>query len=167
MTKTTDQFGASVVGLARIWRSEIDRRLRPLGMSEARWLALHHLAKSSGELTQSKLAEKLGVRGPTLVSQLDQLEGDGWVTRRSSPVDRRSKVVCLTDEAMPLVEHIESVIKGIRGELFTGLDEDAVAQCLRLIDELRARVQALRDQNVAPARSRPKRAAPAAMMPEP
>jgi MarR family transcriptional regulator for hemolysin len=145
MSESTDLFGAHVMGLARLWRAEIDRRLKPSGLSEARWRALRLLANNGGELSQSKLAEGLGIRGPTLVSQLDLLESAGWVRRHSVPNDRRSKVVRLTTEAEPLVRQIDAVIVSVRLELFADLDADAVQQCSELLLELGTRLHKLRD----------------------
>ncbi|MGK0171398.1 MAG: MarR family transcriptional regulator for hemolysin [Gammaproteobacteria bacterium] len=145
MSESTDLFGAHVMGLSRLWRAEIDRRLKPSGLSEARWRALRLLANNGGELTQSKLAEGLGIRGPTLVSQLDLLESAGWVRRHSVPNDRRSKVVRLTAEAEPLVRQIDAVIISIRQELFADLDADAVQRCSELLLELGTRLHKLRD----------------------
>ena len=129
------------MGLARLWRAEIDRRLKPLGLSEARWRAIRHLSRNGGELTQTKLAERLGIRGPTLVGQLDLLESDGWVERHAAPNDRRSKVVRLTDKADPLVDQIEHVIMGVRGELLKNSSEAALQECSALLDHLCGQLQ--------------------------
>ena len=141
MSESIDLFGVRVMGLARLWRAEIDRRLKPLGLSEARWRAIRHLSRNDGELSQSKLAERLGIRGSTLVGQLDLLENDGWVERHSAPHDRRSKVVRLTENAAPLVDRIEDVIVGVRGELFNETEESMVQECSALLDSLCARMQ--------------------------
>lgn len=147
MSESTDLFGARVMGLSRLWRSELDRRLKPLGLSEARWRVLRHLSRSGGELTQTRLADRLGIRGPTLVGQLDSLESAGWVSRASAPNDRRSKTVQLTAEAEPMVRQIDTVIVEVRQELFEGINEDALAACSALLDELTDRLQVRRDRS--------------------
>lgn len=149
MSETTEQFGSKLVGLARQWRAEVDQRLKPLEMSEARWRALHHLATNGGSLNQGDLAERLGIQGPTLVSQLDLLESHGWVERESAPNDRRSKVVRLTDRAQPLTEQIASVIQEVRSELFNDIDEEEIIACLRLIQRLEQRIAVLRQKRKA------------------
>jgi len=147
MSESIDLFGARVMGLARMWRAEIDRRLEPLGLSEARWRAVRHLSRGGGELTQTKLAERLGIRGPTLVGQLDLLESDGWVERVNAPHDRRSKVVRLTANAPPLVAKIDTVIVGLRRELLSGMDEEALRTCSAVIADLCERLQSLPPPN--------------------
>ena len=44
MTDALPNVGRQVGLLARLWRTELDNRLRPHGLSQARWLLLLHLA---------------------------------------------------------------------------------------------------------------------------
>jgi MarR family transcriptional regulator for hemolysin len=38
---------------ARVWRHKLDQRLRPLGLSQAKWRTIAHLAR--GQMTQRDL----------------------------------------------------------------------------------------------------------------
>ena len=78
---------------ARVWRHKLDQRLRPLGLSQARWRTLAHLAR--GHLTQRDLAERIGIEEPTLARLLSRLEDDGWIKRENARHDRRCKTVHL------------------------------------------------------------------------
>ncbi len=49
---------------ARVWRHKLDQRLRPLGLSQAKWRTIAHLAR--GQMTQRDLAERLSIEEPTL-----------------------------------------------------------------------------------------------------
>ena len=64
----TDQhrFGMQLAQMSRGWRAELDRRLAGLGLSQARWLVLLHLARFDEAPTQRELAQSVGVEGPTL-----------------------------------------------------------------------------------------------------
>ena len=77
MTDALPNVGRQVGLLARLWRTELDNRLRPHGLSQARWLLLLHLADDDTGLAQLDLAVLAGVTGPTLVRQIDQLETAG------------------------------------------------------------------------------------------
>ena len=72
---------------------------------------------------------------------IELLENDGWGERHSAPHDRRRKVVRLTENAAPLVDRIEDVIVGVRGELFNETEESMVQECSALLDSLCARLQ--------------------------
>ena len=90
------RFAMQVAQLSRAWRSELDRRLVGLGLSQARWLVLLHLARFSEMPTQRELAQSVGVEGPTLARLLDSLESQGLVTRVAVPEDRRAKKMSLS-----------------------------------------------------------------------
>src|SRR5437016_1498851 len=100
------RLGSRLGEVSRLWRHALDGRLRPLGLSTARWVALVNLAANPEGLTQNALAILVGIKDSTLVRQLDLLEADGWVVRRDSPTDRRVKRVFLTAKAGPALESI-------------------------------------------------------------
>lgn len=122
----TDQhrFGTQLAQLSRAWRAELDRRLAGLGLSQARWLVLLHLARFTQSPTQRELAKSVGVEGPTLARLLDSLESQGLVKRQAVVEDRRAKKIMLSASAMPLIEKIETIANALRGELFVDVGED-------------------------------------------
>ena len=85
--------------VARAWRSRLDERLRPLGLSSAMWAVIRRLAAGQAALTQRELAEAVGIEGPTLVRLLDRLEQHGIARRVADPRDRRIKRVELAEQA--------------------------------------------------------------------
>jgi len=115
--------------LSRAWRAELDRRLASLGLSQARWLVLLHLAMLGAPPTQRELAQSVGVEGPTLARLLDSLESLGLVNRVGVPEDRRAKKITLTDQARPLIAQIEAISSALRAELFAGIDEADIQRC--------------------------------------
>ena len=130
----TDQhrFGMQLEQMSRGWRAELDRRLAGLGLSQARWLVLLHLARFDEAPTQRELAQSVGVEGPTLARLLDSLEAQGLVQRHSVVEDRRAKKIVLSDSARPLIEQIEAIATALRQELFVGIDEEEARICLRV-----------------------------------
>ncbi|RJG13863.1 MarR family transcriptional regulator [Pseudomonas cavernicola] len=127
----TDQhrFAMQLAQLSRSWRAELDRRLAGLGLSQARWLVLLHLARFSELPTQRELAQSVGVEGPTLARLLDSLEAQGLVRRQAVVEDRRAKKIALSPSARPLIEQIEAISTQLRLELFDGIDEEELRRC--------------------------------------
>ncbi|MGE8502012.1 MarR family transcriptional regulator for hemolysin [Ectopseudomonas oleovorans] len=123
------RFAMQVAQLSRAWRSELDRRLVGLGLSQARWLVLLHLARFTEMPTQRELAQSVGVEGPTLARLLDSLESQELVTRVAVPEDRRAKKIALQPKAQPLIEKIEAISTQLRQEVFVGIDEDDLRRC--------------------------------------
>ncbi|MDB5984432.1 MAG: slyA [Pseudomonas sp.] len=130
----TDQhrFGMQLAHMSRGWRAELDRRLVDLGLSQARWLVLLHLARFEEPPTQRELAQSVGVEGPTLARLLDSLETQGLVRRQAVVEDRRAKKILLSATARPLIDKIETIATALRHELFVGIDEEELRICMRV-----------------------------------
>lgn len=126
------RFGMQLANLSRGWRAELDRRLAGLGLSQARWLVLLHLARFSEPPTQRELAQSVGVEGPTLARLLDSLENQGLVRRLAVLEDRRAKKILLDDTARPLIQQIETIATALRHELFEGIDEQELRTCMQV-----------------------------------
>src|SRR5437868_14376679 len=97
-----ETFGPLLHGTARAWRLKLDQRLRPMGLSQAKWRTLLLLSLTPDPLTQAEIAFHLGIEEPTPVALLHRLEEEGWVSRRNSPRDRRGKTVHLQLRAYPI-----------------------------------------------------------------
>src|ERR1700741_4406357 len=100
----SELFGPLLHGVARAWRSKLDERLKPMGLSQAKWRTLLHLSLANNPLTQAEIAARLGVEEPTLVSLLHRLERAGWVARKAAVHDRRCKTVHLQNRAQHAIE---------------------------------------------------------------
>ncbi len=138
---STDNLGPLLSDTARAWRTLLDKRLRPLGLSQAKWTVLLVLARHGDGLTQKQLSERLSVEGPSLVGTLDRLEADGWVGRRVSEFDRRAKTVHRTDKAVELTREIEQVAARLRSELFAGIPTGEIEQTMTLLTRLKQRIE--------------------------
>jgi len=141
-----DNFAARVSEMAQRWRATLDGRLGPLGLSQARGLILHYLYIHGDGLKQNALADIVGIRGSTLVRQLDRLEADGWVERRNDPDDRRAKTIHLADKAAPVIDELERHIRDLRRELLSGLSEEQLQTCFDVFDHVQARISESSDK---------------------
>lgn len=118
--------------VGRRWRTRLDGRVKYLGLTQARWIALLYLRRS-GSMSQRDLAEQIGVEGPTLVRLLDALEQHGLVERVDSDDDRRVKKIHLADSAMPLIEEITRISDAFREELLEGVPANDLATAHRVL----------------------------------
>lgn len=142
-------IGFRIARLPHLWRSILDRRLAPLGLTQTRWVTLYHLWRLGEGHPQCDLARAIGVEAPSLVRTLGQLEEQGLVERRACDNDRRSKRIYLTPAAMPLLEQIDNVAQQARKEMFAGLSEENLEQLndwLSVIESNGLAIQA-RDQD--------------------
>ncbi|MCY1397101.1 Transcriptional regulator SlyA [compost metagenome] len=134
-------FGTQLAQASRAWRAELDRRLSHLGLSQARWLVLLHLARNSNVPTQRELAQSVGVEGPTLARLLDGLESQGLVRRLAVAEDRRAKHIALTPKADVLIADIENIAANVRNDVLSGISEEEVALCQRILSRILANLE--------------------------
>ena len=132
-----DLFGMELALLARWWRSKLDERLRPLGLSQSRWTALWHLARGGEGLTQKELAERIGVEGPSLVRVLDALERDKLIERRQPSHDRRIRTLHFTDTGRDVLSTIDAKAQEIRGALLSEVNDRDLATCMKVFERIR------------------------------
>jgi MarR family transcriptional regulator, transcriptional regulator for hemolysin len=98
MPNTEEYIGVVISDVARLLRTEFDRRVRRLGITRAQWLVLTRLHRRPGA-SLSELAEMMEVEKATAGRMIDRLVANGWVERRTARADRRVKQVYLTDDA--------------------------------------------------------------------
>ena len=135
-----DNLGILVGETARLWRYALDQRLQPLGLSQAKWLVLLHLSRENG-LMQKQLARRVGIEPPTLANLLDRMADDGWITRRESNRDRRSKTVQLTPKSLEVIKQIRATGARLRRELLAGIPPKDIERCAAVLAHIKGAVE--------------------------
>jgi len=141
MTTSTAQtrFSELLHLTAHAWRTELGRRVRPLGLSRATWMLLALASRYDG-LNQTELADRLGLEGASVVRLIDQLERDGLVKRRTGE-DRRIRTVHVTDKARPIVAEISKAAAQLREELYREVKPAELETAARVLTKLRAQLE--------------------------
>ena len=108
---------------ARAVRQAYDLRFAELGLnlSEASLLAY---VEESGALTQTRLAERLGIGRAAMGSVIDSLEKRGLVERNPDPDDRRVWLVDLTAAGKEMVQQVTERDLVLRKELRAGISRE-------------------------------------------
>lgn len=143
VTDKKEQLGLCIGEVFRHWRTKVNERLLPLGLSQAKWLTLLHLSRCPQGIIQKDLAGRIGIESPTLVRLLDRLEADGWVKRKASKLDRRSKAVYLTPKAQPTLRKIKKIVTDFRHQIFLDINEDELSMCLRVMTKIKGKIESL------------------------
>ena len=129
--------GTLIGETGRAWRCRLDQRLKPLGLSQAKWITLLKLSKVEDGMTQTELAERVCVEGPTLARLLDRMAADGWIERRESDADRRSKTVHLRRKSYALLEQINALAMQLSAELLEGVPPDELRSCINVLRRIK------------------------------
>ena len=137
MPNTEEYIGVVISDVARLLRTEFDRRVRQLGITRAQWLVLTRLHRRPGA-SLSELAEMREVEKATAGRMIDRLVANGWVERRTARDDRRVKRVYLTDDA----ERVHGRIWRVAEETVDAALADLSARESRQLMDLLSRVKA-------------------------
>ncbi|MGF7448870.1 MarR family winged helix-turn-helix transcriptional regulator, partial [Klebsiella michiganensis] len=89
---------------AHHWRLAVNRRLKDLGMSQASWVAVSAIARNEKPLSQSELAQELGVESATLVPLLNRLVDLGLVERVKTERDKRKRLLIATAKGLEVYQ---------------------------------------------------------------
>ncbi len=141
MADLEERFSDALHSTARAWRQAVDRRLKHLGLSQASWMSIAVAAKARSPLSQSELAERLGVEGATMVAMVDRLVKAGLVVRQTSSTDRRVKRVVLTDAGNRLYDAVKAEAAALRKELLANIDPKQLAHATELLETLQGLIE--------------------------
>jgi DNA-binding MarR family transcriptional regulator len=101
------------------------------------YIVLSRLAAAPAE-TQLSLATEIGYDKSRLIGLLDELEGDGLLTREPDPRDRRAKIVNLTAAGRSRQAETQRDIRRMERRLLRGIDPADITvlrRSLALLDE--------------------------------
>jgi MarR family transcriptional regulator for hemolysin len=141
MSDLDERFSDALHSTSRSWRQAVDRRLKYLGVSQASWMTIAIAAKARSPLSQSELADKLGVEGATMVAMIDRLVKAGLVTREASTTDRRIKRVVLTPAGLNVYEKVKAEATALRKELLAGMEDKRLLIATELLEGLQGIIE--------------------------
>ena len=136
-----DELSRLLWELPRLWRAAMDKRLKPLGLSEAKWRTVFLLSRGAPDISQVELASLLGVEAPSLARLLDRLAADDWLERRAAAHDRRVKTIHLLPKASSVIKRIDAVIFAMRKEVLRDISKTEILACTKVLRKMRARTE--------------------------
>lgn len=101
--------------------------------------AMLRIARSpGGELSAGELSQQIALTSGGVTRLVDRLAAAGHVERRTSPTDRRSQLVTLTDAGRAALERACAVhVRGLDEHLFSRLGPGDATDLARVLDALR------------------------------
>ena len=110
------------------------------GLTMWGYVALSQLARKGAAPTQYTLANAIGYDKTRLIGLLDELEGQGLVTREPDPSDRRARIVHITDRGRAVheatVADIRAMEEGVLADL-TGEERETLLDVLPRLYKVR------------------------------
>ena len=74
----------------------------------------------------SSIHDKFGIKPSTMTSILDRLEKRGWIERRTSPRDRRSFLVSLTETGRARAALVQRAVEELEADIAASLSPEAI-----------------------------------------
>lgn len=133
--------GYLVCGLSQSLQNALNDQLRRHGITFRQWQVLACLALSK-EASQGDLAEQLGIEGATLVGVLDRMERDGWIRRHPCPLDRRKKIIRVTEQVAPIWATIVQCAHRVRHIATADISSEDLATTFRVLEKMWANLGA-------------------------
>ncbi|MEO6458564.1 MAG: MarR family winged helix-turn-helix transcriptional regulator [Chloroflexia bacterium] len=118
----------------------------PMSVSEAH--TLMELADRE-DRTQRELAVALQLEKSTVSRLVSNLEGKGWLVRRSSPSDGRSVLLCLTNKGQRLAAKLAAARAAKFAQVATAIPEDELKAVLRALEVVVRAMSSAKSDNSA------------------
>ena len=132
-------IGLDLNRTAKIVGTAFDAALAEAGSSRPVWLTMLSI-KSRSLANQREHAVAIGIQGATLTHHLNALEGQGLLTRRRDPANRRVHQVELTEAGEALFLRLRGVAMAFDKRLRAGVSEEKQAEFAETLAMLRANV---------------------------
>ena len=127
----------NIMRVQQILQATVDERLKPHGLSFARYEALVLLSFSQrGSLPMRMMGERLQLHPTSITNIVDRLEADGLARRLPHPSDRRTTLVELTEAGRDRLTGATAAVTGADFG-FVGLDEPELDQLSVLLTKVR------------------------------
>lgn len=144
-------MGASRREVLRLWlraltlnnmvEGRVRTRLREkFGVTLPRFDVMAALYNAPEGLAMGEVSRRLMVSNGNVTGIVERLEREGLVRRWTRPEDRRSQLVCLTDEGRDAFEAMAGAHEGWISSMLSGLSEEEVEQLHHLLGKAKRSV---------------------------
>ncbi|NLR99564.1 winged helix-turn-helix transcriptional regulator [Rhizobium sp. P38BS-XIX] len=142
---TLADLSPALTQAARSMRTVMTRSLTASGLYAGQDGVILALAATDG-LPAGSLAQKLGVKAPTMTRTIGRMEAQGFVERRPDAEDARLTKVYLTEAGRNSVSEIESSAASCDELATRGFSEKDIRSLVRLLKTIESNLQAGDDE---------------------
>ncbi|MDE1862813.1 MAG: MarR family transcriptional regulator [Thaumarchaeota archaeon] len=131
-----NSVGFLVNNTAKSFQKILDMELRKkVGVTIGQWRVVVALVRENG-LTQTEIAEKVGIEGATLVPLIDKMEHEGLLKRKPDLRDRRVNRIYLTSKADSLWKSMMACALNIRRISTKGISENELQDTMQTLRKI-------------------------------
>ena len=108
---------------SKLFADTLEHAFRPYHLTRSQWIAIYFIY-NDGHMTQRELADKIGIKEPSVVRLIQKLEYDGYLTRHGLDEDKRVKQVELTTKGEQAYHELLPVVKQFKNKTIAGIAEE-------------------------------------------
>jgi DNA-binding MarR family transcriptional regulator len=131
----SSSVGRQMALLVAQMRREVERRVSPLGLTDAQWRPLLLLAGRQAD-TANELARQLEMDAGAVTRLLDRLEAKGLVERLRSDADRRVVHLRLSAAGQAAAAQVPQVLADVNNDFLQGFSAADWTRLLALIERM-------------------------------
>ena len=94
------------------------------------------LRKQNGQ-SQKEIAEKLGVKPPSITVMLRKLEQGDYIVRKQDEKDQRITRLYITQKGIEAAEYMDGILKKLEKEIFANMSEEEIMLLRRLFMQMK------------------------------
>jgi DNA-binding MarR family transcriptional regulator len=124
-------------------RKKAGQFLQPFGLTDVQFnlmMLLKHQTRQGEGLSQAQLSSMMLVNRANITALVDRMERAGFVCRTSSPSDRRSNIIKLTDSGKKLLERIEPLYAQEVKRIMDVLMESEQKRLIGMLEKVRSNI---------------------------
>jgi len=121
-------------------RMEMDKRMESVGLTDAQWTPILHLASGEGR-TAAELSRNCLQSPGGMTRMLDRLEAKGLVERVRSRNDRRVVNLVLTEEGLSAARFVPDILREVNEQALENLSADEARQLKSLLQRVLGTLQ--------------------------
>ncbi|AUA15881.1 winged helix DNA-binding protein [Streptomyces sp. SID8361] len=133
-TQTEPDLSFLLDHTSHVLRTQMSAALAEIGLTARMHCVLVHALEE--ERTQAQLAEIGDMDKTTMVVTVDALEKAGLAERRASTLDRRARIIAVTEEGSRVAEQSQRIVDRVHREALASLPATQRATLLRALTRL-------------------------------
>ena len=112
------------------------KRMETLGLKPSQ-AGILFILNCEGELSQRSLADKIGIKPPSMTVALRKLEERGYIRREQDEKDQRIVRIRLSEKGRECIESLKGIMSDMEEVLYQGITSEEMMLFRRLVLEMR------------------------------
>ncbi len=142
LSYSPEELAQSITQAARSMRTVLSHNLASSGLYAGQDGVILALSQE-GSMTPGQIAQKLGVKAPTMTRTIGRMEAQGFVERSAGDGDGRLTLVKLTEAGAQSVAHINTSLANCGARAIEGLSAKDVKNVVKLLRAIDANLQSV------------------------